>query len=34
MVQMTVIAAVLLAALLFAYEWLGSTFLDPGGAIG
>lgn len=33
-VQMIVIAAGLLTALLFAYEWLGSTFLDAGGTIG
>jgi hypothetical protein len=33
-VQMAVIASVLLTALLFAYEWLGTTFLDPGGTIG
>jgi hypothetical protein len=34
MVQMVLIAAALLTALLFAYEWLGTTFLDPGGTIG
>ncbi len=33
-VQMAVIAGVLVTVLLFAYEWLGTTFLDPGGLIG
>jgi hypothetical protein len=33
-VQVIVIVGVLLTAMLFAYEWLGTTFLDPGGTIG
>jgi hypothetical protein len=32
--QVALIAAALLTALMFAYEWLGTTFLDPGGTIG
>jgi hypothetical protein len=33
-VQVIVIVGVLLTAMLFAYELLGTTFLDPGGTIG
>ena len=33
-VQAAVILAVFLVALHFFYEWVGSTFLDTGGAVG
>jgi len=32
--QSIVIVAILLVALHFFYEWVGSTFLDTGGAVG
>ena len=33
-VQMAVIIAIALVALAGVYEWVGTTFLDPGGTIG
>jgi hypothetical protein len=33
-VQMVVVAALLVAALVFVYDWVGGTFLDSGGTMG
>lgn len=33
-VQMGLIVVLLAVVLLLAYEWAGTTFLDPGGAVG
>lgn len=32
--QMLLIVVGMLVALFFVYEWIGATFLDPGGTIG